>query len=180
MRGGCAPLVCDDKVGRTFCNFCSLLRRVLRSVARTLAWMCILCRSVLRGHRKPLVSHSVHSKLDCCECPFPTVSSNFPIISVIVLLTCPPPITTIIPSTSPYHPQNHPSFPSFHPLCYPLSYTIHYTIHLPYHNINYTIHHAIHLPHYSIELPYSIIHYTHHPSTHDAIHQNTYLLVIGI
>ena len=76
MRGGCAPLVCDDKVGRTFCNFCSLLRRVLRGVARTLAWMCILCGSVLRGHRKSLVNYSVHCKLNCCECPFLTVPSN--------------------------------------------------------------------------------------------------------
>ena len=90
MRGGCAPLVCDDKVGRTFCNFCSLLRRVLRGVARTLAWMCILFGSVLRGHRKSLVNYSVLCKLNCCECPFLTVPSNFPIIPVIILLTCPP------------------------------------------------------------------------------------------
>ena len=122
MRGGCAPLVCDDKVGRTFCNFCSLLRRVLRGVARKLAWMCILCWSVLRDHRKSLVNYSVHCKFNCCECPFLTVPSNFPIIPVIIILTCPP-ITTIIPSTSPYHPQNHPSFPSFHPLCYPPQFT---------------------------------------------------------
>ena len=86
MRGCCAPLVCDDKVGRTFCNFCSLLRRVLRGVARTLAWMCILFGSVLRGHQKSLVNYSVLCKLNCRECPFLTAPSNFPILPLIILL----------------------------------------------------------------------------------------------
>ena len=89
-----------------------------------------------------------------------------------------PPITTIIPSTSPYHPQNHPSFPSFHPLCYPPTTPPIIPSTSPIIIFNYTIHYAIHLPHYDVELPYSTIHYTHHPSTHDAIHQNIYLLVI--
>ena len=120
MRGGCAPLVCDGKVGRTFGNFCSLLRRVLRGVARTLAWMCILCGSVLRGHRKSLVNYSVLCKLNCCECPFLTAPSNFPILPVIILLTCPhPPQLQLL-----YHLPPH---------------TIHRTIHLSHHFILYVI-----------------------------------------
>ena len=125
MRGGCAPLVCDDKVGRTFCNFCSFLRRVLRGVARTLAWMCILCGSVLRGHRKSLVNYSVVCKFNCCECPFLTVPSNFPILPVIILLTCPPnynyyTIYLPIPSTEPSIFPIISSFMLSHQLHHPL------------------------------------------------------------
>ena len=43
MRGCCAPLVSDDKAAQTFCNLGTVLRRVLRGVARSLVWMCMLC-----------------------------------------------------------------------------------------------------------------------------------------